>query len=125
MAEFSAKDVMRLREATGAVMVETPGPNYMHFPKGEDRGYDIKWYLGLLSETEVIKGTVIRWEKIAGRTRNEALDCRNYARGACKVMSIDFDAIARELLREPGQTAKKTRKKKEKKAKSSSFSELF
>lgn len=108
-----------------AVMVETPGPNYMHFPKGEDRGYDIKWYLGLLSETEVIKGTVVHWEKIAGRKRNEALDCRNYARGAFKVMSIDFDAIARELLREPGQTVKKTKKKKEKKAQSSSFSELF
>lgn len=107
-----------------AVCVEEPGPNYMHLPKGEGRGYDMKWYLGLLSETEVVKGNVVHWEKIAGRTRNEALDCRNYARGAFKVMAVDFDVMARELAREPHEVIKKPKKKKEKRQ-GSSFSELF
>lgn len=79
-----------------AVAVEQPGANFMHFPRGDGRGYDLKWYMGLLSETEVRKGNKVVWEKV--HTRNEPLDCRNYAQAAAKVLNPDFDALARQLL---------------------------
>lgn len=89
-----------------AVAVQEAGANYMHLPKGEERGYDRRWYSGLLSETEVIRGNVVKWEKLPGHERNEALDCRNYARAAVKVLNPDFDAIADALRGTP--KAKKT-----------------
>lgn len=81
-----------------SVAVTKPGANYMHLPKGDERGYDLKWYLGLLAETEVVRGTVVRWEKLPGHERNEALDCRNYARAAMKIINPDFDSISDMLL---------------------------
>lgn len=101
-----------------AVAVQEPGANYMHLPKGEERGYDRRWYSGLLSESEVVRGNVVKWEKLPGHERNEALDCRNYARAALKVLNPDFDAIAAALLKAPG-TRKKTQKAMPAKRKSS------
>lgn len=92
-----------------AVAVQEPGANFMHLPKGEGRGYDRRWYAGLLSESEVVRGNVVKWEKLPGHERNEALDCRNYARAALKVLNPDFDAIAAALLKAPG-TRRKTQK---------------
>jgi len=92
-----------------AVSVQEPGANYMHLPKGEERGYDRRWYSGLLSESEVVRGNIVKWEKLPGHERNEALDCRNYARAALKVLNPDLDAIAAALLKEPG-TRRKTQK---------------
>ncbi len=84
-----------------SVAVTEPGANYMHTPTDEGRGYDMKWYAGLLSEVEVTKGNIVKWEKIPGHVRNEALDCRNYARAAMKVLNPDFEAIARALIADP------------------------
>lgn len=95
-----------------AAGVTEPGANYMHTPTDEGRGYDLKWYTGLLSEVEVVKGSIIKWEKLPGHERNEALDCRNYARAAMKVLNPDFDAISRALLSEPKVKEKKTHTEK-------------
>ena len=92
-----------------SVEVETPGAHYMHLPEGEERGYDLKWYIGLLSETAVSHGGVVRWEVLPGHDRNEALDCRNYALAAVHILEPNFDAIAKALLSDPAE--KKTRKK--------------
>lgn len=83
------------------VQIQTPGSRYMHFPKGHDRGYDINFFNGLISERMVKKKTAAGykwvWEKLPGHRRNEALDCRNYALAGVKIVDPDFDALAMRL----------------------------
>ena len=99
----------------GAVAVQNAGPNYMHLPKGEERGYDIKWYDGLLSEVKEIHGVSVRWVKLPGHERNEALDCRNYARAAYKALNPDFDIIEEKLKGVQKPKPKKTAAQRPKK----------
>ena len=77
--------------------VETPGASFCHFPRGEERGYDLHYFNGLLSEKLVLSktktGNKFVWEKIPGHQRNEPLDCRNYALAAFKVWNPDLDGI--------------------------------
>lgn len=78
--------------------VQTPGAKYCHFPKRDD--YGEAYFKGLLSEHLVYKKENKNkwvWEKIPGHERNEALDCRNYANAAVKVLSPDFDSIEARL----------------------------
>lgn len=74
---------------------------YCHFPLGEERGYDINYFNGLLSEhlvrTRTRRGDRWAWEKIQGHERNEALDCRNYAMAGIRIVDPDLDAIERRL----------------------------
>ena len=90
--------------------VETPGPSFCHFPKGEERGYDSNYFNGLLSEKLVLSktktGNRYVWEKIPGHQRNEPLDCRNYANAAFKVWNPDLDAIFAKLKNPKPQTVK-------------------
>lgn len=85
----------------GAMRVKEAGPKYCHFPKGTERGYDLAFFNGLLSEKLVMKTdrgrTRMAWEKIPGHERNEALDCRNYARAALRILDPDMDAVERRL----------------------------
>ena len=93
------------------IQVQTPGPKYCHFPKGDDRGYDINYFNGLISERMVKKKTVSgfkwAWEKLPGHRRNEALDCRNYALAGVKILDPDFDALARRLKERANEKAAK------------------
>lgn len=88
----------------GALKVQEAGPKYCHFPRGDGRGYDLAFFNGLLSEKLVMKSergrTRWAWEKLPGHERNEALDCRNYALAALRVLDPDMDAVAARL-REP------------------------
>lgn len=81
--------------------VKEAGPKYCHFPKGTERGYDMAFFNGLLSEKLVLKSergrTRWAWEKIKGHERNEALDCRNYALAAFRALNPDLDAIEQRL----------------------------
>lgn len=83
------------------IQVQTPGPKYCHFPKGDERGYDTNYFNGLISEVMVKKRTAAgfkwAWEKLPGHRRNEALDCRNYALAGVKIIDPDFDALALRL----------------------------
>jgi len=78
--------------------VQTPGSRYCHFPKRDD--YGPAYFHRLLSERLVYdkkKKKPWSWVKIPGHERNEALDCRNYALAARKVLYADLDAIAARL----------------------------
>lgn len=85
----------------GAIKVQEAGPKFCHFPRGEERGYDMTYFNGLLSEKLVMKTergrTRWAWEKLPGHERNEALDCRNYAQAALRVLDPDMDAVERRL----------------------------
>ena len=93
------------------VQVQTPGPKYCHFPKGDDRGYDINYFNGLISERMVkqkaVSGFKWKWEKLPGHRRNEALDCRNYALAGVKILDPDFDALVRRLKERADEKAAK------------------
>lgn len=84
-----------------SIKVQEAGAKFCHFPRGEDRGYDINYFNGLLSEKLVLKksrtGNRWAWEKLPGHTRNEALDCRNYALAGLKIIDPDMDAVERRL----------------------------
>jgi len=112
--------------------VLTPGSRYCHFPKRDDYGPD--YFHKLLSERNVYNKKLKQpwsWEIIEGHERNEALDCRNYALAARKVLHADLDEIAERLKR--GIEVKPTEsvvaatkpKKKVKRRKSSAVNKQF
>lgn len=83
------------------IKVQEPGAKYCHFPVEPDRGYDMTFFNGLLSEKCVMETEKGRtrwvWKKLLGHERNEALDCRNYALAAFRVLDPDLDAVERRL----------------------------
>lgn len=89
------------------IRVQEPGAKYCHFPRGEYYGYDSYYFRGLLSEKLELKqtkrGNRWAWVIIPGHERNEALDCRNYALGAFKIVNPDMEAVERRLKRLPEQ----------------------
>lgn len=67
---------------------------YCHFPDNEE--YDDEFFAQLTSERRVkrwVRGTQV-WGYKKIRARNEALDKRNYAYGALKLLGTDIDALA-------------------------------
>ena len=105
----------------GALKVQEAGPKYCHFPKGVDRGSDNAFFTGLLSEKLVMKSergrTRWAWVKLPGHERNEALDCRNYAMAALRVLDPDMDKVAARLRQKaegkaPAQAPEPKRRKK-------------
>lgn len=90
--------------------VQEPGPKYCHFPQEEERGYDLHYFNGLLSEqmtlTTTRTGKRWVWEKIPGHNRNEALDCRNYALAGYRILDPDTFAIEKRLKSIPDKRAK-------------------
>jgi phage terminase large subunit GpA-like protein len=108
--------------------VQQPGSRYCHFPVNEDRGYGYKFFVGLLSEHLVYnekKRNPWQWETIPGHERNEALDCRNYANAAFKVLSPDMDAVLRRLKGQPLSKDDAPKKPTAKKPKGSSLSKYY
>lgn len=75
--------------------IEEEGAGYCHYPRDAERGYDLEYFRGLLSEKlefKYINGkTSIRWVKIY--ERNEPLDIRNYATAAMEILNPDFDVL--------------------------------
>ena len=103
--------------------VQTPGPKYCHFPLRDD--YGSGYFSGLLSERleyHPEKKSPWQWTKLPGHERNEALDVRNYALAAFRVLPKNLDAIDAQLkelhnagggsLPAPRQEQKKPPKKK-------------
>lgn len=88
-------------EIMSMLKVQEPGPKYSHFPRDPEKGYDMAFFHGLLSERLVLKSergrTRWAWEKLPGHERNEALDCRDYALAAFRVLDPDMDAVERRL----------------------------
>jgi phage terminase large subunit GpA-like protein len=81
------------------VRIEEEGPGYCHWPREQEKGYDLNYFKGLLSEKLVFKyingQTKAKWEKITDSIRNEPLDCRNYATAAMEVLNPNFEALAK------------------------------
>lgn len=88
--------------------VETPGVKYCHFPEGEGYGYDSYYFNSLLSEklelTKSRRGKHWAWVVLPGHERNEALDCRNYAMAALRILNPDMQAVERRLKEKPKPT---------------------
>lgn len=76
--------------------LEDEGAGYCHWPRKSERGYDLEYFRGLLSEKyvrEIKNGKVsMGWKKIYAR--NEPLDCRNYATAAMEILNPDFSRLA-------------------------------
>ncbi|WP_339171100.1 phage terminase large subunit family protein [Anoxybacillus sp. FSL W8-1294] len=84
--------------------VQFPGEaGYCHFPIEPERGYDQKYFDGLTSEKRVIryhKGRPrFEWVKRPG-TRNEPLDCRNYATAALEILNPSLELLAKSQRRD-------------------------
>lgn len=70
-----------------------PGPGYCHFPADRDE----EWFKQITAEKltmRYVKGQPIREWKKPDKARNEALDCRNYALAALKIMQPSFKRLA-------------------------------
>lgn len=100
--------------------VEKEGARRSHFPSNPERGYDSLFYSGLLSERMTYKNGRWRWEKLPGHERNEALDCRNYANAALKVLHPNLDDLKQKLegLATKPENKKKPKLKKQRRRKS-------
>lgn len=81
------------------VTIEKDGPKKMHFPADERTGYGKEYFRGLLSERlePHRKGgqVVMQWNKIY--TRNEPLDCRDYARAAYRYFHWNYDRYEAQI----------------------------
>lgn len=104
-----------------SLKVQEPGPKYCHFPLGKDKGYDITFFNGLLSEKLMQKSERGRtrwvWVKLKGHERNEALDCRNYALAAFHILDPDLDAVEQRLRQSEAVPKNVPRVKKDKRTK--------
>lgn len=80
--------------------IQTPGEGYCHFPSNKGRGYDIKYYEGLLSEVKVVKKVrgikKETWVKKSG-VRNEPLDLFNYNYAACELLRPVWGALEEKI----------------------------
>ena len=103
------------------VQVQEPGPKYCHYPKGESYGYDILYFNGLLSEKLELVQTKHtyrwKWVKLKGHTRNEALDCRNYAMAGIRIINPDMMKMEQKIRdmgkkKQKKQSAPRQRQKK-------------
>ena len=75
--------------------IEQPGPGYCHFPVKQEE-YNPEYFLQLTAEKRFkkwVRGAQV-WAYKKIRPRNEALDKRNYARGALNITGIDVDKFA-------------------------------
>ena len=85
------------------ISIENPGPGYCHFPAKPDE-YNQEYFAELTAEKRFkkwVRGSQV-WAYKKLRPRNEALDKRNYARGALNIVGIDVDKFAdagRKFLR--------------------------
>ena len=94
-----------------ALKVQEAGPKYCHFPRGDTYGYDSYYFNSLLSEklelTQTKRGKVWAWVVIPGHSRNEALDCRNYALAGFKILNVDTLAEEQRLKNMPAKNTPK------------------
>lgn len=77
--------------------IEEEGAGYCHFPRDVERGYDLEYFRGLLSENLVHRyerGRLVRkWVKTY--ERNEPLDVRVYATAALEILNPNLEALAK------------------------------
>lgn len=83
------------RKVYSNLRIPTPGPGYCNFPQKPE--YDVNYFKMLTVETlrekVVNSNKVLYWYK-PEKARNEALDCRVYARAALLIIKVDLDQMA-------------------------------
>ena len=76
-----------------SLKITEPGYNYLHFPENDE--YDHRYFQMLTAEEQRVKiykgRRVLEWHQI--RQRNEALDCRVYARAALDILNPNWTQI--------------------------------
>ena len=92
------------------IMIERPGPGCCRFPARPEE-YNHGHFAQLTAEKRYKKWVrgVLVWAYKKIRARNEALDIRNYARGALNITGIDVDKFAaagKKFLRNPNAPSK-------------------
>jgi phage terminase large subunit GpA-like protein len=97
---------------------EYEGPNYCHFPREAERGYNEGYFKGLAAEKRVIryyKGRPrVEWSQRSG-SRNEPIDMRNYATAALEILNPNMDALSqipRSASKKPIIFANNTKKRR-------------
>lgn len=97
-----------------------PGKGYCHFPDQKWRGYDEKYYDGLLSEKKVktlVKGEIKeRWVKKKSGIRNEPLDLFNYNYAVLELINPNWDALEEKLKKGINYMTRNSQKKKSRKS---------
>jgi phage terminase large subunit GpA-like protein len=92
---------------------EFEGPNYVHFPREEERGFDEEFFKQLYGERLMVKfekgQKKIYWEKI--RERNEALDCAVYATAALEIINPNFEMLKKIFTNSGHVVAEKSKKR--------------
>lgn len=78
--------------------IQKPGPGYCHFPKSRDTEF-FEQLTGEKQRTRYVKGRPVR-EWVKTRPRNEAMDNRNYALAAVRLIDPDWDKW-REYVKAP------------------------
>lgn len=85
------------------------GPMYMHFPVDENRGYDRRYFKGLLAEKLVLerkRGRVVkRWKNIAPDGRNEPIDLAVYNLACMKSLEPNWNEYEEIIM--GSETSKK------------------
>lgn len=99
------------------IKVQEAGPKFCHFPFNAEKGYELNYFEGLLSENLVLEtGKNGRkrwvWKKVSS-ARNEALDCRNYANAAHATLHPNYDTIEEYLngVTKPVNTQQRQRRR--------------
>lgn len=76
--------------------VTEKGAQYMHFPDDDERGYDRRYFRGLLAEKLVLeksRGRIVkRWKNIAPDGRNEPIDLQVYNLACMRSIRPDWSA---------------------------------
>ena len=90
------------------------GAGYCHYPDDVDRGYDVEYFRGLLSEKYVVKREGEKGDWVKVRKRNEPFDIRNYAQAAAELIIRDvaqFDQLNELIDRKSGMPLPKPRRR--------------
>lgn len=92
--------------------IQFEGPGYCHWPISATSGYHEDYFSGLTAEHRVMRYTKGRpsfhWELRPGHSRNEPLDCRNYASVAMEIAGgiVALERLQRQRERREGQSTK-------------------
>lgn len=76
-----------------SLKVMEPGARFYHFTNDPERNYDMNFFNGLLSERLHYEKGKWQWKKLPGHERNEALDCRNYANAAFRMLNPNLERL--------------------------------
>lgn len=96
--------------------VTEKGPKYMHFPDADERGYDQRYFRGLLAEKIVLekhRGRLIKkWKNVAPDGRNEPIDLQVYNLACMRSLKPNWDAYE-EAINDVKPEPKKTERKRQ------------